>query len=323
MQLLMDRVLGCFRCCRPPPPPAAPLYTPIERDITFDYDLRDVVGQGKTCSVYRATDRTTGAVVAVKRVATEYLSTPSRLDALTTELSVLSLVKGHKHVLSLVAVYQDAAFVSIVTEYISAGHVFEVFQEQSAVNEHTIRGIVREVVEVLVELHKQGITHRDIKPENLLLDAAGHVRVIDFGIAHLKAQGPMTGLAGTGPYLAPEVFSTTYTAKVDVWALGVTTFVLLTGHLPFEAPFMSQMEDMIRLGQYSLPSGAQLSAPAQSFVASCLLTDAAKRPTAKSLLAHPWLNLNTTLVEYSAPLPQLPCIHAYATRGRCRHQLTR
>ncbi|KDO32578.1 CAMK/PHK protein kinase [Saprolegnia parasitica CBS 223.65] len=318
----MNRVLACFRCCRRrPPPPDGELCTILRSDIAADYDLLDTIGQGKTCVVVRAKAKATGHVVAVKRVATEYLSTPSRVDALSTELRVLSSVRGHPHMLSLVAVYQDDAFVSIVTEYIPAGHVFDVFQEQSSVTEHTIRCIVREVVDVLVELHKKGITHRDIKPENILLDAAGHVRVIDFGIAHTDKN--MTGLNGTGPFLAPEVFSSTYSSKVDIWALGVTTFVLLTGHFPFEAPFMSQMEDMIRLGQYSLPSGAQLSMHAQSFVATCLLTDAAKRPSAKALLSHPWLNLNTTLVEYSTPLPQLPCLHAYSTHGRCRHQLTR
>ncbi|OQS05000.1 kinase [Thraustotheca clavata] len=319
----MNQLLGCL-CPRHRQVPRTAAYIVQERPIADDFELGQVIGQGKTCTVLKATNCKTNEVVAIKRIATQYLSTQSRVEALETELKVLTMLHDHKNIVSLIAIYQDEEFISIVTEYVEAGEVMHSFKDLDSVHEHTIRSIIRQVVEVLIELHKEGITHRDIKPENIMLDREGHVRLIDFGVAHFD-ETEMKGLCGTGPFMAPEVFNTRteYSSKVDIWALGVTTFVLLTGHLPFDAPFMSQMEDMIRLGQYSIPSGDQISSPAQSFVATCLLTDAGKRPTAKALLGHPWLNLNSNMVEYTTPLPQIGCIHRYVTGERCRHQLTR
>ncbi|KAG9416101.1 hypothetical protein AC1031_000500 [Aphanomyces cochlioides] len=316
----MHRLLSC--CCRRQKEVPF-VQAPVERD----YELLDVVGEGKTCRVVRAKSRAEPEkIVAVKMVQVAYLSTQSRVDALNAELRVLSMLHDEPQVLWLVDVYKDEAKIAIVTELVGGGEVVPALTSgRASVNEHRIRTLVRELVQVVAAMHSRGITHRDLKPENLLLDRIGdHLKLIDFGVAHIAADGEsMVGLCGTGPFMAPEVFDkdTPYTNKVDIWALGVCTFVLLTGHVPFEGKFMSQLEDKIREGEYMVPSHQQLSTTARSFLATCLNIDAAQRPSAKALLRHPWLDLNQTQNVFSIPFGEehMRCLQAYATKAPCSH----
>ncbi|KAF0699591.1 Aste57867_9842 [Aphanomyces stellatus] len=325
----MQRVLQNLCCCRGRP--HAVDMPRIPASVERDYELLDLVGEGKTCRVMRgkakAQDTASPPNVAIKLVATSYLSTPSRVDALAAEIRALSLLRTEARVLSLIGVYEDDAHVAIVTELVSGGELMAALGARKTLNEHTVRTLVRELVDVLAHMHSMGLTHRDLKPENMLLDTADHLKLIDFGVAHFRdTDGPMVGLCGTGPFMAPEVFDkeTAYTAKVDVWSLGVCVFVLLTGHAPFEGRFLSQLEDKIRLGEYALPSHQQLSATARSFIATCLNVDVAERPTAKRLLQHPWLDLNQVQSVFNVPFgsDHMACIRAYAAASTavCVHK---
>jgi serine/threonine protein kinase len=200
-----------------------------------------------------------------------------------------------------------------------------VLTAHKAINEHTIRTLVAELTNALASLHARGITHRDLKPENLLLGSDGHLRLIDFGLAHIHNKSAPQGLCGTGPFMAPEIFNTekSYSSKVDIWALGACTYVFLTGHLPFEAHFMSQMEDKIKAGKYSLPVGHIISPPAQDFIRACLTVDVNTRPSAKDLLHHPWLNRNENLPQYTKTFADShwQCLRAYVDRDIiCLHK---
>ena len=93
------------------------------------------------------------------------------------------------------------------------------------------------VSDAIGELHDREIVHRDIKPANILLDREGHVFVTDFGLACSRPRAQRgqtsTGLAGTPSYMAPEMFDGAVSLRSDVYALGITSFELLTGKLPF------------------------------------------------------------------------------------------
>ena len=87
------------------------------------------------------------------------------------------------------------------------------------------------MLDALVFLHARNITHRDIKSENILCDSREHFRLADFGVA--KEGNFLESMKGTKPYLAPEMFrGVPYTAKVDVYALGLVIAVLLMGSFP-------------------------------------------------------------------------------------------
>ena len=151
-------------------------------------------------------------------------------------------------------------------DYCPGGEVFSYLRKAKRFDETTSRFYAAEIVLILEFLHeREGVAYRDLKPENLLLDAEGHIKLVDFGFAKRlgnrknklhsgryfqgrqwesivgrketridKRQGETYTLCGTPEYLAPEVIqSKGHTTAVDWWALGILIYEFLTGYPPF------------------------------------------------------------------------------------------
>ena len=147
--------------------------------------------------------------------------------------------------------------------------------------------------------------HSDVKLENIFISSDGAVRLGDFGLTLSLKQELAISPVGTVEYMAPEVVAlppvdavtsgavragdiAACDEKVDVWALGVTLYELLTGHLPFEGPDRGEVKTAIAAGKLR-PFPRSLSPGAVAFVSAMLTPDPAERPSAADLLAHPWL----------------------------------
>jgi protein kinase A len=147
-------------------------------------------------------------------------------------------------------------------DYCPGGEVFSYLRKAKRFDENTARFYAAEIVLIIEFLHEtEGVAYRDLKPENLLLDAEGHIKLVDFGFAkklgsrksqlHATIQeiceqtssnvacdwlasGETYTLCGTPEYLAPEVIqSKGHTTAVDWWALGILIYEFLTGYPPF------------------------------------------------------------------------------------------
>ena len=136
--------------------------------------------------------------------------------------------------------------------------------------------------------------HRDLKPENLLCEKSDDGQVIikltDFGFAtHYNEDKPNTLSLGSPLYMAPELCrSKPYDCKVDVWAVGVITYVLLSGQTPFSGTTKKEIYTQVIKHEVDM-SRVRGSANAKLFIQTCLKKAAAERPTAAELLEHPWL----------------------------------
>jgi len=105
------------------------------------------------------------------------------------------------------------------------------------------RAVLLQVLSGLTAAHQRGIVHRDIKPSNIFFTAAGAAKLGDFGVAHLQDAGQtQTGaFIGTLAFMSPEqIQGAEVTYATDVYALGVTAFLMLTGQLPFSQPDLIQ-----------------------------------------------------------------------------------
>ncbi|KAG6471676.1 hypothetical protein ZIOFF_069122 [Zingiber officinale] len=106
--------------------------------------------------------------------------------------------------------------------------------------------------------HNKGVYHRDLKPENLLLDSQGNLKISDFGLSALPAQGDslLRTTCGTPNYVAPEVLGHKgYNGAVaDTWSCGVILYVLLTGYLPFDEVDLGTLYSKIDKAEFSFPS---------------------------------------------------------------------
>jgi len=131
-----------------------------------------------------------------------------------------------------------------------------------------------EVVLAIEHVHSKHIVHRDIKLENTLLDIEGHLRLTDFGFAKVVETRLWT-FCGTPAYMAPEVIQKTgHGCGVDWWALGILTYAVLAGSMPFEADTTMSIYEKIVKGEYSTPS--QFTAKANNLI-SKLLKDKSQR----------------------------------------------
>lgn len=285
------------------------------------YELLHQLGEGKTSQVFLARHRqsttSTNAQFAVKLVRMEYLNTQARQDALRQELEILALVK-HPAVLKVFDVFQDEEKFAIVTENASGGELMEAICHPAGTSRRRIREcdvvrIVRELLGVLTYLHARGITHRDLKMENILCKSseqklADGILLIDFGLAHKGRVGAreMTGMNGTCHYMAPEMFGrdSRYGCEIDLWALGVVTYILLFGCFPFDARFTSQIEDKILACEFAFPEDLAplVSHEAKKFIEYLLVVNPHERPPAALALQHPWLRADapSMTTEFSA-----------------------
>jgi serine/threonine protein kinase len=146
---------------------------------------------------------------------------------------------SHEHVVGIQAVYEDTESFYVITEKCQGGELFDFLMSACAVPERECKRIMLRILLAVQHLHVRGVFHRDIKPENILLDAEGHIRVTDFGLAKGNVTGPgaeggTKTFCGTPEYLAPEMLENKgHGRAVDWWALGTLTYEMLVGLPPF------------------------------------------------------------------------------------------
>jgi calcium-dependent protein kinase len=135
--------------------------------------------------------------------------------------------------------------------------------------------------------------HRDYKPENILLESdSTKLKVIDFGIAvNIEPTEVITEAIGTPYYIAPEIWKKHYNRECDIWAIGVVTFILLSGTPPFNAATDDAMKKLIMAGKYEFKPEkvfANISDNCKDLVSKMLEYEPSKRITAEEALHHPW-----------------------------------
>ena len=119
----------------------------------------------------------------------------------------------------------------------NGGELLDIVMDSGNLNNFQALTVARRIGAGIMHLHQIGIMHRDIKPENILLKVKGDlntVKLIDFGLS--KSATNTKSFIGTQGYLAPEMSPTRkeYTPAVDMWALGITLYAIMTGCLPFD-----------------------------------------------------------------------------------------
>jgi serine/threonine protein kinase len=199
------------------------------------------------------------------------------------------------------ALENDDAFF-IVQEWCRGGAVRNYMSSYDQYSENTVASMVRGVLRALHHIHGAGIVHADIKPGNILLadtSEDAEVKVGDFGSAvELEFEVAETEeIVATPWYVSPEALSHTFAPASDVWSLGVTTYQLLSGRMPFNDranplhPSLAKVWYSILHEEPRFTSSAweHISPDAKDFVRMCLQKSYKERPSVMDCLAHPWL----------------------------------
>ena len=165
----------------------------------------------------------------------------------------------HPNVIKLYEIYDEPKKMHLVMELVTGGELFERIVARRRYAERDAAEVLRKLLATVAFLHARHIAHRDLKPENILLrgsDDDTDLVLVDFGIAKsFVSDYAMRTPCGSVHYTAPEVMrAVPYGPKADVWSVGVISYVLLCGYLPFDGE--SSAADARTFGSSSATSGA-------------------------------------------------------------------
>ncbi|KAL2300224.1 hypothetical protein Nmel_012190 [Mimus melanotis] len=239
--------------------------------VTAKYDIKALIGRGSFSRVVRVEHKATKQPYAIKMIETKYRE---GREVCESELSVLRRVR-HTNIIQLIEVFETQDRVYMVMELATGGELFDRIIAKGSFTERDATRVLQMVLDGVRYLHTLGITHRDLKPENLLYYHPGtdsKIMITDFGLASARKKGDdclMKTTCGTPEYIAPEILvRKPYTNSVDMWALGVISYILLSGTMPFEDDNRTRLYRQILKGKYSY--SGEVSVVKGSQVPSCV-----------------------------------------------------
>jgi len=261
------------------------------------YTMGDVLGRGAFSVVKEVVSKRSGRRYAVKIIDKKNVG--QDMQRLRTEIEILTRVK-HPNIINLKEIMEDEDTLFIITELVTGGELFDKIVELGAYTEADAAELVAKMVSAIDYLHSMNIVHRDLKPENLLLkdtNKIAEVKLADFGLSKIVSEGVqkqmMQTACGTPGYVAPEVLTADgYDKEVDLWSIGVITYILLCGFPPFYNEHLPVLFESIMKADYDYPEDYwdEISDTAKNFIDRLLVVDPEKRMTTKQALEHPWLS---------------------------------
>jgi serine/threonine-protein kinase len=209
------------------------------------FEILEEIGVGGMGSVYRAVQRSVGRYVAVKMLLPEHASNASGLARFVREANVIARLT-HPNIVQLIDFGRDTqGNLLLVMELLEGEPLRTLLRREGRLPPERAAVIAAQCLQALRAAHAAGVIHRDLKPENIFVhhtDDGDHVKVLDFGVAKITeaeagdpnhtAQGSMVG---TLRYMAPEqVAGEAPDQRIDVYAMGVTLYEMLSGALPYD-----------------------------------------------------------------------------------------
>ncbi|XP_075806473.1 serine/threonine-protein kinase DCLK2 isoform X1 [Microtus pennsylvanicus] len=259
------------------------------------YRIGKVIGDGNFAVVKECMDRSTGKEFALKII--DKAKCCGKEHLIENEVSILRRVK-HPNIIMLVEEMETPTELFLVMELVKGGDLFDAITSSTKYTERDGSAMVYNLANALRYLHGLSIVHRDIKPENLLVceypDGTKSLKLGDFGLATV-VEGPLYTVCGTPTYVAPEIIAETgYGLKVDVWAAGVITYILLCGFPPFrsENNLQEDLFDQILAGKLEFPAPYwdNITDSAKELISQMLQVNVEARCTAGEILSHPWVS---------------------------------
>jgi serine/threonine-protein kinase len=260
----------------------APAPAPGKANPTFGegprYELLERIGAGGMGVVYRARDRRLGREVALKRLSEQLIDHPKAVRYFLREARAVATL-SHPNIVTLYDVDQEDGVPFLTMELLEGRNLAQIVSSRGPFSSADTARLGAQAAAGLACAHRQGIVHRDVKSANLFLTRARVVKVMDFGLAKMAEELRRAGtVLGTPQYMAPEqALGRGADHRVDLYALGVTLFQLVTASWPFEEG------DLARHHQHTPPPDPRSRRPdvggdLSELILACLAKEPEKRP---------------------------------------------
>ena len=265
-------------------------------NISELYEIKGNLGKGKFGQVKLGIHKESGKQVAIKIINKKYVE-DMEFEQIKSEIDILKIAK-HPNIIKLYDVFENEKYIYIIMEYCPGGDLFSYIEKRDfKIKEERAAEIIHKLCTAVYFLHQYGIVHRDLKPENILMmdqtDNAD-IRLVDFGLGKMLGPGEKCDEPfGTFSYVAPEVLQAKpYDFKVDLFAIGIITYLLVAGFLPFDDE--DSEKEIARQTVYDptpFPKKIwdNISQEAKMFVDNLLSKAPEKRMNLQEVLQHKWL----------------------------------
>jgi serine/threonine protein kinase len=212
----------------------------LERECTkedFYSEEDEAIGKGGFGRVWKVRHKDTDKVYVIKVMCKQNIISQKMTDQINREIEIMYRI-NHPHIIKLINHFEDDENLYLIMELGAKGQLFSLLNKfRHGFDQIRAAQYMREIISAVKYLHSFNppIIHRDIKPENILLDENGRCKLADFGWSnYVMPDNTRRTFCGTPEYLAPEMVNKKgHDTSVDIWALGVLCFELLTGKLPF------------------------------------------------------------------------------------------
>ncbi len=238
-------------------PKGAPTIKSIGR-----YDIIHKIADGGMGSVYKARSQITGEMVAIKIVPAHMANNQVLVKRFEQEFRAASSL-DHENIVRAIDFGYENATPYLVMEYVEGENLGQRIDRQGRISEKEAIKIIAQIAQGLNKAHGQGLIHRDVKPDNILITPEGKAKLADMGLAketetELNLTRTGRGL-GTPQFMAPEQFRNAKNAdaRCDIYSLGATLYMALTGELPFKS--CSPLDAWMKKVQNDFPPPRQLA----------------------------------------------------------------
>lgn len=266
-----------------------------DRALTIDdFDIISVIGRGYFGKVMLVKKRDSGQLYALKTIRKSRLIEAGKVETVLNERKILAKAK-HPFITELKFAFQTGSKFYLGLEYISGGELFYHMDKCGPLSLYDAKIYIAEITLALEYLHNIGIIYRDLKPENILIDENGHTKLTDFGLSK-EASNNSYSLNGTTEYMSPEMITQSeYGVEIDIWALGILLYEMLTNVTPFYSQNRNKMMENIINSNPDLLSIHDKKAA--NLIRNLLVKDPKKRFTIKDIKSHPFFSdINWDLV---------------------------
>lgn len=203
------------------------------------YKILDVLGKGGMGEVYKASDGNN--LWAIKTLLSDRTPAPELVERFKREGEIGKLL-NHPNIANVHEIAEDNGTLYMVMDYLEGQDLGDLLKQEGKLDVETAQEIIQNLATALDVAHAEGMVHRDIKPGNVMMvlnddNETYRAILMDFGISKLKNANTLTGTGaiGTIDYMAPEqiVEAKTVDHRADIYALGILSYKILTGELPF------------------------------------------------------------------------------------------
>eukprot|EP00359_Climacostomum_virens_P010045 CAMPEP_0204909490 /NCGR_PEP_ID=MMETSP1397-20131031/8202_1 /ASSEMBLY_ACC=CAM_ASM_000891 /TAXON_ID=49980 /ORGANISM="Climacostomum Climacostomum virens, Strain Stock W-24" /LENGTH=513 /DNA_ID=CAMNT_0052079347 /DNA_START=44 /DNA_END=1585 /DNA_ORIENTATION=+ len=264
----------------------AQLILQLKSPLSSYYRVDKLLGEGATGFVYRATNRTTGVVRAVKTINTRKVSAQV-LTSIKGELEVMRTI-DHPHIAKVYEIIEEENKLHVVTEFCAGGELINYLTAIGTCSENRAACWFMQLMSAVTYLHRLRIRLKDLKPENVLLDTAGQsgsVKIINFGTGLVLQRIQSKDIKNY--HLSPEVEEGSFSDKSDIWSCGVILCLILTGQPPTKKA--SGDSYTTRHPDFTGQEWSGVSSEAKDLLGQMLMFEPSSRPNAVAVLDHQWV----------------------------------